>query len=60
MGIRLPTFYVAGTFANKWLYQLPLIVCIKIQKKRGRLPVLNATQCWQTYRFGETVFAHEF
>ena len=35
-----------------WVYYLYIIDCIKTDIKKGeRLPVLKATQCWQTYLF---------
>ena len=32
----------------------------KYIKKGERLPVLRATQCWQTYLFRAFLFTHEF
>ena len=48
-------------FANEWLnMQFPSIIYIKIHSEGERLPVLRATQTWQTYIFRKIIFHMSF
>ena len=60
-GGTFANFGPGGTSANKWLnMQFPSIDCIKTKKKELRLPVLKATQCWQTYLLSQIILHMSF